>query len=74
MYSSDYFSRLQSLLQPISLAEEVSKTPTIAFRVEGIPPQEVCQKMCEHYSIFLADGDFYAMTLAQKLGIRVALK
>lgn len=45
------------------------KTPTIAFRIEGMSPQEVCRIMAEEYSIFMTDGDFYATTLADKLDI-----
>jgi len=48
--------------------EEVRKTPTIAFRVEGHTPEEVCARMLEH-GFFIAAGDFYASTLAEKLGI-----
>jgi len=48
---------------------DVPKTPTIAFRISGISPQEVCQRMAEEHAVFIADGDFYAMTLADKLGI-----
>jgi cysteine desulfurase family protein (TIGR01976 family) len=48
--------------------EEVRKTPTIAFRVEGHAPEEVCERMLEH-GFFIAAGDFYASTLAEKLGI-----
>jgi cysteine desulfurase family protein (TIGR01976 family) len=46
----------------------VRKTPTIAFRVEGYTPEEVCALMLEH-GFFIAAGDFYASTLAKKLGI-----
>ena len=46
----------------------VRKTPTIAFRVEGQTPEKVCAHMLEH-GFFIAAGDFYASTLAQKLGI-----
>lgn len=49
---------------------EAAKTPTIAFRVAGWHPQKVCERMAEEYAIFVADGDFYASTLAEKLGIR----
>src|SRR5215210_4586713 len=48
--------------------DSVHKTPTIAFRVEGHAPEEVCSHMLEH-GFFIAAGDFYASTLAQKLGI-----
>lgn len=47
----------------------VPKTPTIAFTVEGMNPQAVCQIMSEEHGIFVADGDFYATTLANKLDI-----
>ncbi|QRG70151.1 cysteine desulfurase-like protein [Brevibacillus choshinensis] len=50
-------------------APDVPKTPTIAFRVDGWSTQAFCERMCEDYGIFIADGDFYAMTLADKLGI-----
>ena len=46
----------------------VRKTPTIAFRVQGHAPEEVCARMLEH-GFFIAAGDFYASTLAEKLGI-----
>ena len=47
----------------------VRKTPTIAFRVGGYSTDEVCALMLEH-GFFIAAGDFYASTLAEKLGIR----
>ena len=48
--------------------EEVRKTPTIAFRVEGRTPREVCEHALGD-GFFLAAGDFYASTLAERLGI-----
>ena len=50
--------------------DNVPKTPTIAFRAEGISPREFCVRMCEDHSVFIAEGDFYSMTLAEKLGLR----
>ena len=46
----------------------IRKTPTIAFRVEGHSTDEVCVRMLQH-GFFVAAGDFYASTLAEKLGI-----
>ena len=46
----------------------VRKTPTVTFRVEGYSTDEVCGRMLEH-GFFVAAGDFYASTLARKLGI-----
>jgi len=47
----------------------VPKTPTIAFQVKGISPRDFCIKMCEDHSVFIANGHFYAKTLADLLGI-----
>ena len=49
--------------------ENTKKTPTIAFRAEGITTHEFCMRMSEEHSIFIASGNFYAKTLAEKLGI-----
>ncbi|WP_236692747.1 aminotransferase class V-fold PLP-dependent enzyme [Aneurinibacillus tyrosinisolvens] len=49
--------------------EDVLKTPTVAFRVTGFEPREICRRMAEEHGVFIADGDFYATTLADKLGI-----
>jgi selenocysteine lyase/cysteine desulfurase len=46
----------------------VRKTPTLAFTVQGRAPEEVCLRMLEH-GFFIAAGDFYASTLAEKIGI-----
>jgi cysteine desulfurase family protein (TIGR01976 family) len=48
--------------------DDVRKAPTLAFRVEGHTPREVCECMAEE-GFFVADGHFYASTLAEKLGI-----
>jgi cysteine desulfurase family protein (TIGR01976 family) len=52
--------------------ESSRRTPTVSFTVKGIAPEEVCRKLIEDYSVFIANGDFYAMTLADKLGINPA--
>ena len=46
----------------------VPKTPTIAFRIKDRTPREFCEYMAEE-GFFVADGHFYASTLAEKLGI-----
>jgi len=50
----------------------VRKTPTVALTVEGLTPAEVCRQVIEEASVFIADGNFYAWTLAEKLGINRA--
>lgn len=47
----------------------VRKTPTVAFTVAGMSPSEVCRRVIDDASVFVADGNFYAWTLAEKLGI-----
>ena len=48
--------------------EGVRKTPTVAFRLEGHAPLEVCQHAADG-GFFIAAGDFYASTLSHKLGL-----
>jgi cysteine desulfurase family protein (TIGR01976 family) len=50
-------------------APDVPKTPTIAFQVAGVAPEEVCKIMAEEHSIFIASGHFYASTLAERTDI-----
>ncbi|WP_375436571.1 cysteine desulfurase-like protein [uncultured Hymenobacter sp.] len=45
------------------------KTPTVAFTLENVNAREACAWFAEHYNINIADGHFYASTLAEKLGI-----
>src|SRR5437763_6310151 len=44
-----------------------ARTPTIAFTVNGLPSIEVAKKLAER-GIFLSHGDFYAMTVVERLG------
>ncbi|MBM7661988.1 cysteine desulfurase family protein (TIGR01976 family) [Bacillus mesophilus] len=75
MYENELAARLREGLASIpkvtlyQAAPGVAKTPTIAFTIEGYTPLEVCQRMAEEHGIFIADGHFYATTLAEKLGI-----
>jgi len=48
---------------------EVPKTPTVAFTMPSMASEAVCRSLVEDQSVFVASGDFYAMTLADKLGI-----
>ena len=73
-YEADLASKFRDGLRDLagvklySAPDGVRKTPTIAFRVEGHSTDEVCARMLEH-GFFVAAGDFYASTLADKLGI-----
>jgi len=45
------------------------RTPTFAFTIEGRNSREVCCWFADKYQLCIADGDFYASTLASKLGV-----
>lgn len=47
----------------------VRKTPTVSFIVKGVPSRRVCEILLAEKGIFAADGNFYASTLADKLGV-----
>jgi selenocysteine lyase/cysteine desulfurase len=46
---------------------DTSRTPTIAFTVDGRPSIDVAKKLAER-GVFLSHGDFYAMTVVERLG------
>ena len=46
----------------------VARTPTIAFTINDVPSIEVAKKLAER-GIFLSHGDFYAMTVVERLGL-----
>ena len=45
----------------------VARTPTLAFTLDGMPSMEVAKKLAER-GVFLSHGDFYAMTVIERLG------
>src|ERR1700730_5584804 len=47
---------------------DATRTPTIAFTVNDVPSIEVAKKLAER-GIFLSHGDFYAMTVVERLGL-----
>jgi len=47
----------------------VRKTPTVALTVAGMAPAEVCKRVIDRAAVFIAEGNFYAWTLAEKLGV-----
>ena len=44
-----------------------TRTPTIAFTVNGVPSVEVAKKLAKR-GVFLSHGDFYATTVVERLG------
>jgi cysteine desulfurase family protein (TIGR01976 family) len=73
-YEADLAERFRATLHEIpevklyAAPDGVLKTPTVAFRVKGHTPREVTERLA-HERFFVADGHFYASTLARKLGI-----
>ncbi|MET3576140.1 cysteine desulfurase-like protein [Bhargavaea ullalensis] len=49
--------------------DSVPKTPTLAFTADGLSPAEFSRRMAEEFSIFVADGHFYATRLAERAGV-----
>ncbi len=74
-YEADLAEKCRAALREIpgiklyAAPDDVRKTPTIAFRIKHRTPREFCAHMAER-GFFVADGHFYASTLAEKLGIR----
>ena len=46
---------------------DTARTPTVAFTVDGVPSIEVAKKLAER-GVFVSHGDFYAMTVVERLG------
>jgi cysteine desulfurase family protein (TIGR01976 family) len=73
-YEADLAERFRAGLREIpglklyAAPDGVRKTPTIAFRLEGHTPREVTEHMARE-GFFVADGHFYASTLARTLGV-----
>ena len=73
-YEADLAERFRAALHEIpevklyAAPDGVLKTPTVAFRVEGHTPREVTERLAQE-GFFVADGHFYASTLARKLEI-----
>jgi cysteine desulfurase family protein (TIGR01976 family) len=44
-----------------------ARTPTIAFVLDGMPSMAIAKKLAER-GLFLSHGDFYAMTVVERLG------
>lgn len=48
--------------------DSAARTPTIAFTVAGAHPAEVAGA-CAEQAVFVTNGDFYATTLAERMGV-----
>src|SRR5262249_51161456 len=44
------------------------RTPTVVFAMKGVPSEQVAIKLAEK-GIFVSNGDFYAQTVIERLGL-----
>jgi cysteine desulfurase family protein (TIGR01976 family) len=74
-YEEDLAEVLRSALRAMpgitlyAAPDDIRKTPTVSFRLDGLAPRKVCERVLED-GFFVANGDFYASTLAERLSIR----
>lgn len=57
--------RIYGITDPDRFGERV---PTVAFRLEGLPPREIARRLSET-NIFVWDGNFYALAVTERLGL-----
>lgn len=50
-------------------ASHVPSTPIVSFIIDGIPSSKISQYLAVEHSIFAANGNFYALQLANKLDV-----
>ncbi|NJY63926.1 cysteine desulfurase-like protein [Salinimicrobium sp. CDJ15-81-2] len=70
-HEEELMASLQNFLRSIPevtlyrASEEIKKTPTFAFRIKGIHSREATEFFAEKYNLCIADGHFYASTMAE---------
>jgi cysteine desulfurase family protein (TIGR01976 family) len=68
--AADVESFLRSLPEvKLYRAASGQRTPTFAFTIEGQDSRNVTEWLAEKYNMCVADGDFYASTMAEVLGV-----
>jgi selenocysteine lyase/cysteine desulfurase len=48
---------------------DLTRTPTLAFTVDGVPAIDVARRLAAH-GVFVSHGDFYAHTVVERLGLQ----
>lgn len=70
--AADVESFLRSLPEvKLFRAASGRRTPTFAFTIDGLNSRKVTEWFAEKYNMCVADGDFYASTMAEVLGVDV---
>jgi cysteine desulfurase family protein (TIGR01976 family) len=68
--AADVESFLRSLPEvKLFRAASGRRTPTFAFTIEGQNSRNITEWLAEKYNMCVADGDFYASTMAEVLGV-----
>lgn len=71
LYEQGLMNELQDFLKSIPEVElyrapdDVLKTPTFAFKITGMNSREATKFFAEKYNLCIADGHFYASTMAE---------
>ena len=75
VYEQELTDRIESFLKQIPEVRlyrapaGIRKTPTFAFTINNINAREATSWFAEKYNMNIADGHFYASTMADKLGV-----
>jgi len=56
-------------VQVFGPAPDGKRTSTLSFIVGDHPSAEVAKYLADHFGVFVSDGDFYASTVVEKLGL-----
>ena len=69
MLTEQLWSGLQetSRVRVFGPAPDKARTPTIAFTINDMSSTQAAKRLAER-GLFLSDGDFYAMTVIERLG------
>ena len=46
------------------------RTPTLGFTVGSTPSRSVAERLAADHAVFVSDGDFYASTVVERLGLQ----
>lgn len=73
-YENELAAEVESFLRSIPeirlyRADSGRRTPTFAFTIKGQKSRNVTAWLAEKYNMCVADGDFYASTMAEVLGV-----
>ncbi|UZH55666.1 cysteine desulfurase-like protein [Salinimicrobium tongyeongense] len=65
MHSLEQFLESIPEVKLYRASSEIKKTPTFAFRIDGIHSREATKFFAEKFNLYIGDGHFYAATMAE---------